>query len=320
MVSELDRKIAQRIANSENILIASHVRPDADAVGSMLGLGIALLNAGKQVQMVLQDGAKGFEYLPKADLIVNTPSINADMIVVVDCSDPERVGDVLDAYPSPDLVVDHHKTNLQFGEFNVVEPEQVATSAILYDRIPLWGLAFDEEVAICLLSAIVGDTIGFRTAQVDSEVLRKSAALMDLGANLFEIYSKGLTLKSFQAIRYWGSGLQRVQCEDKLVWTSLTLADREEVGYPGNDDADLVNILSSVKEASIAVIFVEQSKNKVKISWRAKPGIDVSGIAFEFGGGGHAAAAGADIEGTLSDVQEKVIQKTKQLLTNINKR
>jgi ribosome-binding factor A len=87
-VSELDRKIAQRIANSENILIASHVRPDADAVGSMLGLGIALLNAGKQVQMVLQDGAKGFEYLPKADLIVNTPSINADMIVVVDCSDP----------------------------------------------------------------------------------------------------------------------------------------------------------------------------------------------------------------------------------------
>ena len=319
MVSELDQKIAQRIANSENILIASHVRPDADAVGSMLGLGIALLNAGKQVQMVLQDGAKGFEYLPKADLIVNTPSINADMIIVVDCSDPERVGDVLDAYPPPDLVVDHHKTNLEFGEFNVVEPEQVATSAILYDRMPLWGLAIDEEVASCLLSAIVGDTIGFRTAQVDSEVMRKSAALMDLGANLFKIYSEGLTLKPFQAIRYWGSGLQRVQCENKLVWTSLTLDDREEVGYPGNDDADLVNILSSVKEASIAVIFVEQSKNNVKISWRAKPGIDVSGIAFKFGGGGHAAAAGADVEGTLSDVQERVIQKTKQLLININK-
>lgn len=314
MRSELDQKIAQQIRESRSVLMASHVRPDADAVGSLLGLGIALMNAGKQVQMVLEDGANGFGYLPKYDLIVETPTIEADMIIVVDCSDPDRVGGVLEGYGRPDLVVDHHKTNLQFGELNVVEPEQVATAAILYDRMPLWGLTFDEEIAACLLSAIVGDTIGFRTSNVDAEVLRKSAALMDLGADLSEIYSEGLVLKSYQAVRYWGSGLNRLQYEDGLVWTSLTLADRQAVGYPGNDDADLVNILSSVKEAMIALIFVEQSQNNVKISWRAKPGIDVSGIAFEFGGGGHAAAAGADVEGTLFEVLERVIPKTKKLL------
>jgi phosphoesterase RecJ-like protein len=102
--------------------------------------------------------------------------------------------------------------------------------------------------------------------------------------------------------------------EDGLVWTSLTLADREEIEYSGNDDADLVNVLSSVKEAEIALIFVEQSQNEVKVSWRARPGLDVSGIAFEFGGGGHAAAAGADISGTLSEVKKRVIIETKKLL------
>ena len=319
MSNELDRNIAHRIKESRSILIASHVRPDADAVGSVLGFGIALMNAGKQVQMVLEDGANGFQYLPKYDLIVDVPSIQADMIIVVDCSDPDRVGDVLEDYGQPDLVVDHHKTNIQFGELNVVEPDQVATAAILFDRLPGWGLAFDEEIAACLLSGIVGDTIGFRTSNVDAEVLRRAAALMDLGADLSRIYSEGLVEKSYSAVRYWGSGLNRLHYEDGLVWTSLTLADRQEAGYPGNDDADLVNIMSAVKEAEIALIFIEQSQNDVKISWRAKPGVDVSGIAFDLGGGGHAAAAGADVKGPLSEVQKRVIPITKQLLEQKNK-
>jgi len=314
MTNAVDQQIAEEIRQADRFLILSHVRPDADAVGSLLGLGLALMNAGKLVQMVLTDGVDSFEYLPKYDLIVNTPTIQPDWIIVVDCSDPSRVGDGLDGYAKPNLVVDHHKTNLKFGIYNIVEPEQVATAAILYDHMLGWGLDFDPEIATCLLSGIIGDTIGFRTSNVDSEVLRKSADLMDLGAKMSDIYRKGLVMKSFKAVQYWGSGLRRITLEDGLVWTSLTLADRNEIGYPENDDADLVNVLSSVKEAKIAVILVEQSKNHVKISWRARPEIDVSGIAFEFGGGGHAAAAGADIEGSLEDVRRRVIHRTKILL------
>jgi len=264
--------------------------------------------------MVLEDGAEGFKYLPKYHLIQQTPVGEVDMVVVVDCSDPTRVGGVLDDYGKPDLVVDHHKTNLNFGNINIVEPDQVATAAIIYDHLLDWGLAFDPDVAACLLSGIVGDTIGFRTPNVNSEVLRIAAALIDLGADLADIYRKGLVMKSFEAVRYWGSGLSRLQREDGLVWTSLTLADRQEIGYAGNDDADLVNILSAVRDVEVAVIFVEQSQNNVKISWRARPGVDVSGIAFEFGGGGHAAAAGADVEGSLEEVQKRVISQTRQLL------
>ncbi len=137
---------------------------------------------------------------------------------------------------------------------------------------------------------------------------------MDLGADLTQIYREELVLQSFTAVRYWGSGLSRLQRDDGIVWTSLKLSDRELIGYPGNDDADLVNILSAVREAEIAVIFVEQSQKDVKISWRARPGIDVSGIASDFGGGGHAAAAGADVIGSLEDVQKHVILETKKLL------
>jgi bifunctional oligoribonuclease and PAP phosphatase NrnA len=316
MIGELDQKIKAIITDSQDCLVVSHVRPDADAVGSLLGLGLALQNAGKNVQMVLEDGANRFGYLPGVEGIRRTPEGSFDLIVIVDCSDPDRVGQVLSAYGKPNLVVDHHKTNLQFGDYNVVEPNQVATAAILYDHLPAWGLAFDPAVATCLLAGIVGDTIGFRTPNVDSKVMRISGALMDLGADLADIYREELVLKPFSAVRYWGAGLNRLEQEDGLVWTSLMLADREEIGYSENDDADLVNVLSSIQDAEIALIFIEQSQTEVKISWRARPGLDVSGIAFEFGGGGHAAAAGADVEGSLAEIKKRVLEKTRKLLEN----
>ena len=314
MNAEIHRAIKQKFEDSQRCLIVSHVRPDADAVGSMLGLGLALLNAGKEVQMVLEDGVGRFGYLPRIDVVRREPQGAFDMIIIVDCSDPDRVGKVLAEYGKPDLVVDHHKTNLQFGTYNVVEPDQVATAAILFDYLPAWGLAFDTDVATCLLAGIVGDTIGYRTPNVDSQVMCKSGALMDLGADLSTIYREELVMKPFTAARYWGSGLNRLEKGNGMVWTSLQVADRKKIGYSGNDDADLVNVLSSIQEAEIALIFVEQSHNEVKVSWRARPGLDVSGIAFAFGGGGHAAAAGADIEGSLADVQKRVLSKTRELL------
>lgn len=319
MTREIDRKITEKIALSERILIVSHVRPDADAVGSLLGLGLALKKIGKNVQMVLEDGIDKYGYLPGSDFIAREPQGEVDMVIVVDCSDPQRVGKVLSGYSPIDLVVDHHRTNLEFGIINVTEPEQAATAAILFDHIPDWGLSFDPQIATCLLSGIVGDTIGFRTSNVNSQLMRTTGALMDLGADLSDIYRSELVLKSFKSILYWGAGLSRVQCEDGLVWTSLTLADRKKIGYPGNDDADLVNVLSAVQETQIALIFVEQSQEKIKVSWRARPGLDVSNIAFKFGGGGHAAASGADVAGTLAEVQERVIIETRKLLEEAKK-
>jgi len=314
MSQQIDEKIAAQFERAQRILIVSHIRPDADAVGSLLGLGLALMDKGKSVQMVLEDGVDKYHYLPGFEHVTRTPQGETDMIVVVDCSDSDRVGTVLDQYGRPDLVVDHHKTNLAFGAINLVEPEQVATAAILVDHMPEWGLTLTAEVAMALLAGIVGDTIGFRTPNVDAEVLRKAAQLIDLGADLTHVYNEELVMRPFDAVRYWGAGLTRLEHESGVVWTSLTLADREAAGYETDDDANLVNVLSSVREAQIAVIFVEQPGSSVKVSWRTRPGLDVSEIAYRFGGGGHAAAAGADIVGDLAEVKKRVIQETLLLL------
>lgn len=316
MGKTIDATISGWIGRQQSMLVTSHVRPDADAVGSLLGLGMALENAGKDVYCVLQDDVGKYAYLPGYQKIQQQADGPVDAIIVLDCSDPKRVGDVLPDSRLPMLVIDHHKTNLNFGEINLVEPDQVATAAILFDHMPEWGLTIRPDVASCLLGGILGDTIGFRTPNVDSGVLRKAASLMDMGADLTKLYRAEIVAKTFTAIHYWGAGLHRLQREGRLIWTFLTLDDRRKIGYSGEDDADLVNVLSSVTDADIALIFIEQAQNHVKVSWRARPGWDVSHIAYAFGGGGHAAAAGADIKGNLDDVMQRVISETRKLLNH----
>src|SRR5271157_3972188 len=127
----LSLAISQRLKTAKSVVIASHVRPDGDAIGSLLGLGLALLQAGKDVQMVLSDGlSHSFHHLPGSDLIMRRPNGSYDVAIVLDCSDLLRTGGVL-GERQPDLNIDHHITNLNFARINFVNPSAVATSAIL---------------------------------------------------------------------------------------------------------------------------------------------------------------------------------------------
>jgi len=123
--------------------------------------------------------------------------------------------------------------------------------------------------------------------------------------------------RTFTAARLWGAGLSRLQQDGHIVWTSLTRADRKAVGYPGRDDADLINMLSAIENADVSIIFVEQSPSRVKISWRlcglSAADVDVSQVALQFGGGGHKAAAGAEVDGTLDGVVTEVLHATRSL-------
>ena len=126
---------------------------------------------------------------------------------------------------------------------------------------------------------------------------------------------RSLIRRSYQAAHYWGAGLSKLQSSDGIVWTSLSLEDRAECGYTGNDDADLVNMIAAIDGHKVGMIFVEQHNNFVKVSWRAlEKGFDVSTVANHFNGGGHIAAAGATIPGSLRDVQDLVLKATKEIL------
>lgn len=314
MNNELDSTLQSLFSAAQQILIVSHVRPDGDAIGSLLGLGLALQNAGKSVQMILTDGVpRSFRHLVGSQLVQRRPTSDYDLSVVVDCSDLLRIGDLGEGF-TPDIVIDHHITNQAFGRFNLVEPEAVATAAILTQHLPEWGLEITQPAAAALLTGLVADTIGFRTSNMTPHALRLAADLMEKGADLPELYQQALVRRSFEAVCYWGQGLTHIQRKDRLVWTTLSLQDRQRASYFGNDDADLVNVLSGIDDADVAVMFIEQRDDKVKVSWRAQPGVDVSKIAFSFGGGGHAAAAGAEIQGSLEEVQNRVLSATQEML------
>ena len=314
-----DRKIKVLLDDAHVIGITSHIRPDGDAIGAVLGLGLALQAAGKTVEMVLKSGvSKTFKHLPGVDQIERSFKKDCDLFIVLDCSDEERTGGVLKGQPA-DIVIDHHVTNLAFGrQVNLIEPESVATCAILAEHMPAWGLQISEDVAAALLSGIISDSIGFRTSNTSASSLRIAADLMDKGAEINELYNKALISKPFESVNYWGYGLSKLEREDGLVWTSLTLDDRKRSDYPGEDDADLTNILSSIEDIQIAVLFIEQSADRVKVSWRAKPGLNVAQIAASLGGGGHPAAAGADLDGNLTEVKTRILDLTREYLKQIN--
>ncbi len=264
-IKDLRLAAGQALRDAQRVLIASHVRPDGDAVGSLLGLGLSLQEAGKTVQMILEDGVpSSFKHLSGSKQVSHRPKGEFDLAVVVDCSDLQRAGKALNGIPLPDLNIDHHITNLNFAGINLVDPQAVATAAILTECLPQWGFPISQAVASALLTGLVSDSLGFRTSNMNPQALRLAANLMEAGADLPDLYNRALTRRSFQAARYWGLGLSRLQCQERLLWTSLTLADRLVADYPGNDDADLVNVLSSIDDSDVEVIFVEQEGNLVK--------------------------------------------------------
>ncbi len=311
--------IGQLFQRAQRILLVSHIRPDGDAVGSLVGLGLSLQTLGKDVQMTLADGVPiSFRHLVGSNQVMRRPRGPVDLSVVLDCSDLQRTGGVFNPGEVPGLNIDHHITNLNFARVNLVLPEAVATSAILAEYLPRWNLPINEAVARALLTGLVSDTIGFRTPNVTPHTLRLAAMLVEHGANLADLYNRALVRRSFEAARYWGAGLQSLQREGRMVWGTLTLEDRSRVAYPGNDDADLVNMLATIDECDVCVLMIEQRDNKVKVSWRAQPGIDVSQIALQFGGGGHPAAAGAELSGELMEVRQRVLDATRTLIETSN--
>ncbi len=315
MSAAVTNLIAQRIRQANHILIVTHIRPDGDAIGSLIGLGMALINNGKNVQMYIDDPVPyNFHHLKGSSLISNKINGTYDLAIAVDCSDVSRIGVLGKNGFHWDINIDHHITNEGYAEINLIEPDAVATSEIIATHLKEWGLMFNKEVAEALLTGIITDTIGFRTSNMKPSVLRLAADLMEYGADLVSLYAHGLYYRSFEAMRFWGAGLSRLARKGPIVWTVLTMEDRKAVGYSGKDDADLINVLSSINDAKVSIIFVEQPNGNVKVSWRAISGIDVSTIAMQYGGGGHPAASGAEISGDLNTIIENILEKTYQQL------
>lgn len=309
------RQAIERFDSAQRVLVVCHLRPDGDAIGSLLGLGLALRSQGKQVQMISEDGVPpSCRHLEGSQEIRRRSQGDFDLVCVVDSSDPQRVGAAVPEGAAVDINIDHHPTNTYFARINLVDEQAASTAELIAALLSLWGVEITPDIAAALLTGLVTDTIGFRTSNVTPSTLRLAAELMECGADLATLYRRALVDRSFEAMRLWGAGLSRLERNGRLLWTTLTLDDRNAAQYPGRDDADLINVLSAVEGADISIIFVEQPNGRVKVSWRAQPGFDVSKIAASLGGGGHAAAAGAEVQGGLPEVQAQILELTRPLL------
>ena len=308
------------LESGRQVVVLSHEHPDGDAIGSMLGLTLGLRATGVTAIPVLAEGLPGrFRFLPGADQVKKTLPPGPSVLVAVDCADARRVTSAQAGAPLPriDLNIDHHPTNTLFGRWNWVDDKAAATSQILAELLPAWGLPIDRDVATNLMAGIVTDTLGFRTESVTPELLHTAANLIELGVPLTDVYQRTLMGRPVEAVRYWGRALIRIQREGPLLWTALTSQDRRDSGYAGADDADLINLLTTIQDASLVILFVEQDSSRTKVSWRARPGLNVAELAASFGGGGHELASGATLEGDLEEVQLRVLASARQAIASV---
>ena len=322
--------LIESLHRGNDILCVSHVAPDGDAVGSLLGMGCILRHMGKSPVLTLQDPVPvEHRVLPGAGDIITAESPEYesavrqhtfDLIVSLDASSPDRMGSVYNkpVHEQANLVViDHHITNTQFGDINWVEPGCAATCQMLVYLADELAISLEGDLAECLLTGIVTDTLAFRTSNTTPDVLGAAMRLMQGGSDLTTITQRTVNRKPYSVIKLWGSVLPGATLEDGVIWATVTQDDLNEAGG-GEVDLNLSSFLVTADEADISAVFTEMLKDGqpvVECSFRAKPGFDVASVAFALGGGGHPAASGCSIVGPLSEVIGKVIPALKTART-----
>ncbi|MGD2177256.1 MAG: bifunctional oligoribonuclease/PAP phosphatase NrnA [Anaerolineae bacterium] len=305
-------QVSRLIRRAHQPLLVCHVAPDGDALGSLTGLAYALRRLDQSPIAACADNIPSrFRYIPNIEAVVRSFTDPFDLVVALDCSDLRRLGDFPELphfNQCPLINIDHHVTNVGFGDVDLVDPGASSTAEVLLRLLEHLDVSLDERLATCLLVGIVTDTRGFRTNNVTPRVMETALRLMEAGASLPYVTQHGLDCRPTVVIRLWGAALSRLRSEDGVIWTSIPLGMRRGVGYHGDGDAGLVSFLVSAEEADVSVVFVEQGDGRVEVGMRAGPGFDVARFALRFGGGGHALAAGFSISGPLDAAEGRVLE------------
>lgn len=307
------------LRRAQRILAITHVSPDGDAIGSLLGFTHAMRGLGKYVTPACQDPPHPrFDYLNGARDIRRSGEGEYDLIVALDASDLARLGDVF--MPAqhgqvPMVVFDHHVTNLNFGTVNVIEPSASSTAEIILTLVRRMDLPLTTDIANALLTGVITDTLAFRTSNTTPDTLAAAMELMRAGGNLQEVTRQALVMRSFDSLRLLGAGIMAAKIEGRIVYSTLPRKLRKELGVKEDrGDAGLVGMLITAYEADVAAVFVELQNGDIEIGLRAQPGFDVSQVALELGGGGHPAAAGCTLPGPMRDAVNRVLPRLKQVI------
>lgn len=322
------KKAANIVGNSKDILILTHKNPDGDAVGSVLGLAIALLERKKKVScFFIEPVPKVFEFLPNIELIKNNVVPQKyDLVTLLDCDSFERTGieDTKNVFISYDnlLIIDHHpkreNNNFKGNYFSIIDSKACSTTMLIYKFLCELNIEITKDIANCLLTGIFTDTGSFQHSNTDEETLKTAAEFMKKGSRVDKIARNIFNNKTIQAIKIWGKALSRVKTDENtgMAISYLSKKDLEEYDVSQEDISGLVSIINTISDAKFSLLLTEYDDNKVKGSLRSEEykGIDVSKIAKSLGGGGHKLASGFEIKGNI----ENSIQKINKMIIESN--
>lgn len=313
--------IASIIHSKQRFLVLSHFRPDGDAIGCTLALGLSLRALGKDVTLWNEDGLPDrFRFLEHSDLIqrprVGEPPFDA--VFLVDTATRERAGtECLAAVPSGAVWVniDHHVSNDRLGDVVYVDTSAPATGQILHELIHHARLPISKPIAEALYAAISTDTGSFQypsttaqTYQIIAELVRNGVDVGDINQNLYQSCPK----RRIELLRSVLNDLQFFQ-NDRVASFSLSLQTAKNLQIIPDDTEGLIDTIRSIDGVLVAAFFEELAEDRTRISLRSKdPRIDVCQICAEFGGGGHKMAAGARIQAPLEDARNRVIKAIAQ--------
>jgi bifunctional oligoribonuclease and PAP phosphatase NrnA len=309
------QEIGRILRQHQRFAVLSHVRPDGDALGSQLAMGLALKQLGKDVSIWNEDGMlEKYSFLARAELLTKPAAQpqEFDVVLALDTAIQSRLGTAGEAVRSAQywVNIDHHPSNPGYGDFVYIDADAPATGQILFELIKSEGLPFDRDIAENLYVAISTDTGSFqypnttaRTFQIAAELVNAGVDVGRISQQLYENYPR----RRIELLRELLSTM-RFDADGRIASFSLGMETAKRLGVLPEDNEGLIDHLRAIRGVIVAVFFEELPDGKVRVSMRSKSeSVDVCAICNQFGGGGHTLAAGARIRGTLQEVEQRVL-------------
>jgi phosphoesterase RecJ-like protein len=307
------------VSEARSFVVTSHMRPDCDAIGSELGLALALRALGKQVKIVNGDSVPPHIAFidPQHDVKVlgrdiTAADITCDVHAVVDTSAWSQLGpmaEVVQKSSALKINIDHHVSQDDLGAAVFKDTLSESTGRLILQAIDALGVKLTTEMAIPLFAAIGTDTGWFRFSSVGESTFQAAGRLVAAGVKPNEVFAKLYEQNSLARIRLQGRILTNAKSHlgGRLLSTAITQNDLADVGAEATDTEDVINRLLGVVGVEAALLFLELGPHETKVSLRSRSSLDVNKIAAQFGGGGHKAAAGATLQGSCDEASRKVL-------------
>jgi len=311
-------KVKKIIDSGQDFFITTHIDPDGDAIGSVFSLYWALRSLGKNATVYLKDKVPyRYEFLPGPDRISNAiPDKNYDAVFVLDCGDFPRIGDGYEDLKKTKMIVsiDHHNTNDGFGRINVLDADASSTGEILYRLYKYLGVSLSYEMAVNIYTAIVTDTGSFRYENTGSRAFLICEKMVRLGVKPAEVSRMVHGNHPKERFLLLGQVLCTLRTfdEDRVAIAYITEEMFENTHSTSEYSDGFAELIREVRGVEVAIMLRQVNDRRYKISMRSKGTVDVADICCLFGGGGHKNAAGCHIDGTLDEVQTKLMEAMKR--------